>query len=310
MSFVLRCVRVLPALTVLSSCLASAAVPSAVAGEWFTGRVFTPATYAFGSSDFKNANGSSRRLVLNANGTYEQTVISSTMSAQGFGMSTYLISCESLNVAWERGTFKVAGSTLTLQPAQAKGVNGSSPSSLNNGCTRFNGFDSGAKVGAPRAYSYKLQGGALHLTASNASLELRRATPADLPAPAPAASNEPVYRAPLPSERRPVYEGATGKWTTRFVTSDGQPLDARVVMDDDRGVAGTVYGLNGAVLGNVSGNSASGRLEVTLYVDDATTLVFRVQGAFDGDHFKGSFTAFDRAGGEIGGGTVTMERAR
>lgn len=286
---------------------ALAAVPAALRGEWFAGAVYPGATYT--PDAFRAANASTRRLDLRADGTYELAVVTRTAVPGSFG--AYTISCESLGARWERGTYAVKGDALTLTPKTAHVVNGASPNALNNGCTRHRGLPSDPPPGAPRTLTWTAREGVLGLASTGGRDEYRRATAGEKTppaAPAAKAPSAPAPRTPLPGERRPVPRGAAGRWTARLVTDGGAPLDARIVMDDDRlGVAGVVYSPGGDVLGSIRGDSASGRLELTFDLAEGEVL-FRTEGRFGGDRYDGRFRAYGPGGAELGGGKVELER--
>ncbi|MFC4637848.1 hypothetical protein [Deinococcus hohokamensis] len=303
-----RPLSALLALALLAPAAAGApAVPAALSGEWYAGTVYPRSVYTPGSGNFTEAASTARRLVLRPDGTYELTRLERGASVGYFGAR--MISCEQISVHWEQGTFKVAGSTLSLKPAASRGVNAATPSRVNSGCTRFAGLRYDGRDLALRPYTWKVTGQTLALGARDASQTYRRATPEEIAhantpvAPAPSPVAQPTRTAPAP-----VRAGATGAWTGRFVTQGGAPLDVLLNLDDDRnGVAGMVYTPEERYIGTAHGHSGTGTLTLTIHLPDDSSVELRAEGTFDGDRYTGRFQAFagDQA---LGAGTVSLIR--
>ncbi|WP_245808237.1 hypothetical protein [Deinococcus hopiensis] len=200
---VLRPLLLLAVLGTLGPAAPAATVPAALTGEWYQGQVYPAAVYTVGTKGYLDANGGSNRLVLRANGSYELARISSSMIPGTFGMSGHMISCESVGVYWERGTFRISGQQLTLHPSEAHGVNGAAPTRLNAGCVRFAGIRNERANAAPRPYTWKVGAGALLLQTGDTSLEYARSTPHP-PASQANPTSAPATPAPRPAAATPA----------------------------------------------------------------------------------------------------------
>ena len=104
-------------LLTLPFCPASAAtVPASLVGEWLSGAQYPASVY---TKDFGGASGDSRRVVLNKDGTYVLTEFESTSYPSSFGTTGYPITCQSMSVVVERGTFTASSNRITFK---ARGV--------------------------------------------------------------------------------------------------------------------------------------------------------------------------------------------
>lgn len=291
---------------------AAPAPPSSLSGEWYGGNVYPRSAYA--PEGFRQASSDTERLLLRPNGTYELATLSKTATPETFGWSGRMISCEKISLRLESGKFSVQGSTLTLRAGAVRIVNLATPDRLNSGCQRFPGLSSNGTPPAPRAFTWKVAGTTLTLTAAGEKFVVRRAGAEELrqantpsPPPPPPA---PVVDTPRPvAPPPPVRTDASGKWVGRFTTDGGAPLDVRLNLEDDRlGIQGMVLSAEEKYLGTARGDYKAGTLTLTLNLPDDSTVELRATGTFAGDTFTGCFQGMASNGQALGGGQVRLTR--
>ncbi|PYE53792.1 hypothetical protein [Deinococcus yavapaiensis] len=198
----------------------AANVPAALVGEWLVGPQYPQGVY---TSDFGGANADARRLLLNKDGTYVFSEFESFQSLQGFGMSGYQITCQSMSVTVERGTYQVSGGNITFKTSKVDKKLGYSPDRLNNGCRRQGASLTSKAVSETATMTWSIAKGELTFKTKEGSATYVRRTPEKPAPPSPEATRlRPELRGEWHSGRlSPIeyYNTATGKWAEASGTS-------------------------------------------------------------------------------------------
>lgn len=159
--------RTLPFLLLgqLASCsLAAPALPEALVAEWISGATYPADHYTL--EGFRSASGSSERLLIRKDGSYELARLTSGAIPGYFG--SRMIACETMDFMWEKGTVSVKGNQLILTPSTGKKRNGATPHNHNNGCTVFAGTE-GTFQPTPKTLNYSIKNGTLQLASREAT---------------------------------------------------------------------------------------------------------------------------------------------
>lgn len=289
----------------------AAAAPSSLTGEWYWGNVYPGSAYTV--QGFQQASTDAERLLLRPNGTYELATLDAGASPGTFGWTGYMISCETISLRLESGKFSVEGSKLTLKPGALKNINLASPHTVNRGCTQSSGLTSNGPLPAVRRFTWKIAGTTLTLTSPKDTFQVRRASAQDLQRVNTSTARPTLASAvstpPPPPPPAPVRADASGKWTGRFTSDAGAPLDVRLNLEDDRlGIQGMVLSAQEQYLGTARGEYRAGTLILTINLPDDTALELHAQGRFDGDTYTGRFQGQTASGQLIGGGQVKLTR--
>lgn len=251
----------LPALLLaLPSCAASAAtVPASLVGEWLSGAQYPANVY---TEDFGGANGDSRRVVLNKDGSYVFTEFESTYYPSSFGTTGYPITCQMMDVTVERGTFSVSGGKITFKTAKIDRVGAYSPDRLNNGCRRNSGTRTSKAESGSDTMTWAVAAGKLTFRTEGGSATYVRRTPVQSPA-APTGLSADLRGEWHSGAVSPVeyYNTATGKWAEASGTSVILRMKADFTYERTGLLVVTTYGCTSKLLvqekGRVTVNGAA-----------------------------------------------------